>query len=97
MSSIASQEIRHERRARLPSNERVFLGDGATDSGWTVNWSGRGLCLLLEERWLSEGDLVTVSLPERRSRADGRVVWARSVGEGCIAGVELLRLDRRVS
>jgi len=85
------------RRARLPSNERVRIDGEAEASAWTINWSGDGVCLMCDERKLRPGETVSLELPERHYRGTGRVIWAWEREGGCIAGLEILTLDRRAT
>jgi hypothetical protein len=82
-----------ERKPRLPANDRVRI-DGIAAEAWAVNWSRTGSCLLVEEE-LKNGQRVNVEFPDRYVRGEAQVVWSQRFPDGCLVGLEFIKLDRR--
>ena len=91
--SYSSAVPKSDRPPRLPANDRVVIR-GLPGGAWTVNWSAQGFCLLAEDL-LFRGDHHLVVFPDRYSRGEAEVVWARHLPDGCLAGLEFRSLDRR--
>ena len=81
------------RPARLPANGRVLIR-GSEVTGWTVNWSGRGACVLFEGE-LPDTDRLHLGFPDRYTWGEGEVIWTQRFPDGCLVGLRFVRLERR--
>jgi hypothetical protein len=86
---------RHRRTSRrLPLNAAVEVVQPQAGTGVTINASDGGLRVAVD-CMLHEGELclIRVDDPERPSIERARVVWARELIDGCIAGLEIVALN----
>lgn len=81
-----------KRQPRLPANDRVTIR-GHERNAWTVNWSQTGSCVLTEAR-VEAGERLCVEFPDRYARGEVEVVWSQRFPDGCLIGLEFLRLER---
>ena len=84
-----------QRSPRLPANGRVKIS-GVAAAAWTVNWSPRGSCILVEGE-LPETDHLHVEFLDRYTWGEAEVVWKQSFPDGCLAGLQFIRLERGAS
>jgi PilZ domain len=86
---------RHRRTSRRHTlNASVEVVQPAAGTGVTINASERGLRVAVDCA-LHEGDLclIRVDDPDRPLVERARVVWARELVDGCIAGLEIIGLN----